>query len=98
MKFLCNLKKTLFYCFVDLLAASTVAPCPTLITTTSNSVFGSTSQNPQKTTAFKGLGGVDVTPSTASNNSTNGKSEVISQAVKDENVPEEICKDIKTFE
>ena len=48
--------------------------------------------------AFKGLGGVDVAKTDTSSNSTNGKTDVISPAVQDQSVPEEICKDVKVFE
>uniref|UniRef100_H2ZCG2 Nucleoporin p58/p45 n=1 Tax=Ciona savignyi TaxID=51511 RepID=H2ZCG2_CIOSA len=67
----------------------------TTTTTASTLTLGST-QAPESTTAFKGLGGVDLGSSSNNNNGNGNKT--ISQAVKDQSVPEEICKDVKAFE
>ncbi|XP_076802932.1 nucleoporin p58/p45-like [Clavelina lepadiformis] len=46
---------------------------------------------------FKGLGGVDLSSSSTANGNGN-KNSTVSQAVKDQAVPDEICKDVQAFE
>ena len=50
------------------------------------------------TQPFKGLGGIDVVKKSTNTADCNGKNDVISQAVQDQAVPDEICKDVKIFE
>jgi len=58
-------------------------------------LFGSSEQ---AKTAFKGLGGTEPGVSGSNTNGSGNRSDVISQAVKDQAVPPEICKDVQSFE
>ncbi|XP_002125735.2 nucleoporin p58/p45 [Ciona intestinalis] len=69
----------------------------TTASTASALTLGTTQPQTSKP-AFKGLGGVDLTSTASTSNGNGNKNNGISQAVKDQGVPAEICKDVKAFE
>nr|XP_039256773.1 nucleoporin p58/p45-like [Styela clava] len=67
-------------------------------TSTTGSAFG-TSAATTSAPAFRGLGGVSSTASTSNQSDGNGnKNNGVGQALKEQQVPDELCKDVKDFE